>query len=81
MCPVCHFRLLTVPKKNPVECAICGIKGEIKVENGHIAVTFSEEEQKKSGLTVAGKLEHFLEVRENLKIAMAGRTWERYRRN
>jgi len=34
-------------------------------------VTFSEEEQKKSRLTVAEKLEHFLEVRENLRIAMA----------
>jgi multimeric flavodoxin WrbA len=70
-CPVCHSNLMTVPSRNPVECAICGIKGEINVEGGKISVTFSEEEQKKARLTVAGKLEHYLEIRDNFKIAAA----------
>jgi flavone/flavonol reductase len=70
-CPVCHSNLLTVTKKNPIECAICGIKGEIKVGGGDITVTFSEEEQKKARLTVAGKLEHYLEIRDNFRIAAA----------
>jgi len=70
-CPVCHSNLLTVPKKNPVECAICGIRGEIKVEGDDISVTFSEEEQKRARLTVAGKLEHYLEIRDNFRIAAA----------
>ena len=70
-CPVCHSNLLTVPKKNPVECAICGIRGEIKVEGDDISVTFSEEEQKRARLTVAGKLEHYVEIRDNFKIAAA----------
>jgi multimeric flavodoxin WrbA len=70
-CPVCHSNLLTVPKKNPVECAICGIKGKIGVEGDEITVTFSEEEQKKARLTIAGKLEHYLEIRDNFRIAAA----------
>jgi multimeric flavodoxin WrbA len=70
-CPVCHSNLLTVTKKNPVECAICGISGEIKVDGDRISVTFSEEEQKRARLTVAGKLEHYLEIRDNFRIAAA----------
>jgi len=38
---------------------------------GAITVTFSYEEQKKSRLTFAGKLEHFLEVRDNVRVGMA----------
>jgi len=34
-------------------------------------MTFSEEEQKKARLTIAGKLEHYHEIRNNFKIAMA----------
>ena len=70
-CPVCHSNLLTVTKKNPIECAICGIKGEIKVEGDDIFVTFSEEEQKKARLTVAGKVEHYHEIRDSFRIAAA----------
>jgi len=68
-CPVCHSNLLTVPKKNPVECAICGIWGEIRMEGDEIVVTFSEEEQRRARLTIAGKLEHFHEIRDNFRIA------------
>ena len=68
-CPVCHSNLLTVPKKNPVECAICGIRGDIRVEGDEITVTFSEEEQRRARLTIAGKLEHFHEIVDNFKTA------------
>jgi uncharacterized Zn finger protein (UPF0148 family) len=70
-CPVCHSSLMTVAKKNPIECAICGIKGKIEVEGDEITVTFSEEERKKARLTVAGKLEHYLEIQDNFKRAAA----------
>jgi hypothetical protein len=68
-CPVCHSNLLTVGKKNPVECPICGIRGEIRVDkDGGIRVIFPEEEQKRSRLAMDGKLEHFYELRESFKI-------------
>jgi multimeric flavodoxin WrbA len=67
-CPVCHSNLLTVTNRNPIECPICGISGEIKVEGDKISVTFSEKEQKRSRLTLAGKLEHNDELRHNFGI-------------
>jgi hypothetical protein len=70
-CPVCHSSLLTVGCANPVECAICGIKGELQVTNGRITVAFTEEEQKRSRLNFAGKLEHFLEIKDNVRTGMA----------
>ena len=60
-CPVCHQNELTIKNKNPVQCPICGIYGELKIENGEIKVTFSEDEQKRSRLTIAGKMEHWNE--------------------
>jgi uncharacterized Zn finger protein (UPF0148 family) len=69
-CPACHSNLLTVGKRNPIECPICGIRGTIKVEGDEIKVTFSPEEQARSRLTIAGKREHFVELTENGKMLM-----------
>jgi multimeric flavodoxin WrbA/uncharacterized Zn finger protein (UPF0148 family) len=70
ICPVCHSNLLIVGKKNPVVCPICGIRGELKVEGDEIIVTFSEEEQKRSRLTIAGKREHWVELNEDFKMSL-----------
>jgi multimeric flavodoxin WrbA len=69
-CPVCHCDLLTVRATNPVECPICGIAGTLKVDGDHISVAFSEEEQKRSRLYMAGKVEHWVELRENVAMFM-----------
>jgi len=61
MCPVCHQNQLTITKKNPIECPICGISGDLKIENDEITVTFSEKERKRSRLTIAGSLERWIE--------------------
>lgn len=61
-CPVCHTNLMLVGNESPIECAICGIKGSIQVDDGKITVTFDEEEQKKSRLTLKGKAIHFYEI-------------------
>lgn len=48
-CPVCHENLLTIcHDKNKVECPLCGIEGELVVEDGEIKVHFSEAQQKRS---------------------------------
>jgi hypothetical protein len=63
-CPVCHCDMLTVlHKENRVECPVCGIAGELRIENGSICVDFPEEEQKRSRLYYAGKLEHSTEIK------------------
>ena len=65
-CPVCHSNVMIIGKKSLVECAICGIKGELKENNGEITVTFSKEAQAISRLTVAGKKIHFDDVVETV---------------
>jgi multimeric flavodoxin WrbA len=61
-CPVCHCNAMIVGRESLVECAICGIKGELKQEEDTITVTFSEEQQAISRLTLAGKRRHFFEI-------------------
>lgn len=61
-CPVCHCSAMLVGKTSTVECAICGIQGELKLENGGVRVTFPEEQKAISRLTLAGKTRHFYEI-------------------
>ena len=64
VCPVCHCDMLTVSRdKTAVECPVCGIRGSFVVEGGKLQVTFSEEEQARSRLHIAGKVEHSTEIK------------------
>lgn len=58
-CPICHNTTMVVGKKiHEITCAVCGIQGELQVENGEIKVVFAEEEQKRSHVTWTGKEYH-----------------------
>jgi len=63
-CPVCHNGLMVVGKSPTIECAICGIQGTPRIENGLLEVTFTSEEQQKSRLSMEGKRIHFREIGE-----------------
>jgi multimeric flavodoxin WrbA len=63
-CPICHTNLMVVGKESPIECAICGIKGDIKVDGNKITVVFPEEQQKRSRLAIEGKRIHYYEIRD-----------------
>lgn len=65
-CPVCHSNVMIVGKRSPVECAICGIKGELVENHGEITVTFSEEQKSIARLTIEGKKMHFDDVVETV---------------
>ncbi len=65
-CPVCHSNVMLVGKKSPVECAICGIKGDLKENNGEITVNFPKEQQTIARLTLKGKKMHFDDVLETV---------------
>lgn len=63
VCPVCHQRLITVnPGTTKVECPICGIEGELSIEDGAIKVEFSEAQQNRARGTFAGLREHTVEI-------------------
>jgi multimeric flavodoxin WrbA len=65
-CPVCHSNVMIVGTRSPVECAICGIKGDLVENNGEITVTFSEEQKSIARLTIEGKKMHFDDVVETV---------------
>lgn len=64
VCPHCHCDLLTVSKDfKSIECPVCGMYGDIKIEDGIIKTHFSESEQERSRLRWGGKLEHSTEIK------------------
>lgn len=64
ICPVCHLNLVNIVDGGvAAECAVCGIRGEVSFEQGRLRITFSKEEQARSRLTYAGKLEHSTEIK------------------
>ncbi len=64
VCPVCYCDLLSVSKdKTYIECPVCGIKGDLTIDNGKIVTTFSKVEQERSRLKYSGKLEHSNEIK------------------
>lgn len=69
-CPLCHSNVMIIGKTTTVECAICGIKGDLKEHNGEITITFSKEEQALGRLTLAGKKKHFDDVVETVKASL-----------
>jgi multimeric flavodoxin WrbA/uncharacterized Zn finger protein (UPF0148 family) len=71
VCPVCNCNLITITGEgNEIECPVCGITGTLTVENSKIIVTFPEEQQKHSRLTILGKRDHWVELTENAKVLM-----------
>lgn len=64
VCPVCHQSLITIiPNTTIVECPICGIEGNLQIENGAVTVSFSEAQQKRARGTFAGLREHTVEIK------------------
>lgn len=62
-CPVCNQSMFRVHQNDQlVECAICGINGKVDFVDGKPVYSFSEEEQARSRMKYAGKLEHRNEI-------------------
>ncbi len=63
VCPVCHQRMITIlPGTTKVECPVCGIEGQLSIENDEIKVAFSKEQQERARGTFAGLREHTREI-------------------
>jgi hypothetical protein len=79
-CPVCHLDLISIAKKNPVECPICGIRGELKIVGDEFKVTFTEEEMEHSRLRIGGLKDHWDELTAGGPEAMKRRMEEYQKR-
>lgn len=59
MCPVCHSKLLEINGVNsPVGCAVCGIKGTLKIDGDKVTFEVSEEAKLVSHMLLSGKFSH-----------------------
>lgn len=67
-CPVCHNNLITLQGTVHVECPLCGIRGELKVDGEKVHVEFSEAEQKRARGKIDGLWEHHYELRDMMKV-------------
>ncbi len=64
MCPVCHLNMVNIlPDRETIECPVCGSYGKLAIVDGKITVTYTPEEQNRSRLRWAGKLEHSTEIK------------------
>lgn len=61
-CPVCHNSAMILHDENKIECAVCGIHGNIFVENEKIKTVFSEAEMKGSHYYDEGKEKHYQDL-------------------
>ena len=69
-CPVCHNDLMVMREGDTVQCAVCGIDGKIRVENGKMDIEFPEAVRIESRLTMKEKFVHGDEI-----FSLIGRTF------
>lgn len=68
ICPVCHNKFLSVGTTTEVECPLCGIQGELSIQDGAIRVAFSEQQKKRARNTLAGLYEHHYELKDMMAV-------------
>lgn len=72
ICPACHNQLLSIGlnRSTKVECPVCGIEGELKIEDGKVKVDFTKEQIKRSRGSLEGLYEHYHEIQGMIKICV-----------
>lgn len=70
VCPVCHNRFISVglDYSTKVECPLCGIEGELKIEDGKVKVEFSEQQKARARNTMNGLYEHHYELHDMMDV-------------
>jgi len=68
LCPLCHLSLIDI-QGDDVQCATCGARGELVVEDGAAAVRFDDPAGLAcSVISLAEKRAHFREVQETAQV-------------
>lgn len=66
VCPLCHSKLIEIrneDKNYPVVCAVCGVKGTLKVVNNKVKFEISDEDKVHSHMLLSGQFEHCDELK------------------
>ncbi|MCR5778210.1 MAG: flavodoxin family protein [Lachnospiraceae bacterium] len=70
VCPVCHNKLLSFNGTTKVECPICGIWGDLSIEDGKVSVAWSVAEKQRARNTIPGIYEHYNEIQNMIKVCV-----------
>lgn len=62
LCPVCHNRTFTIKDARHVECPICGMYGELKLQGKDVRVEFSPEQIAQCRYRTQGVIDHRNEI-------------------
>lgn len=66
VCPHCHNKLFYLePDSTKAICGLCGMVGEIEIEDGKTKFVFSEEQLEHAHETLSGKFIHGEDIRKN----------------
>jgi multimeric flavodoxin WrbA len=65
ICPVCQSNMIVhLTPGLMVECPICGARGTLTLEGGNVAMVLAETDPKTDRVTLAGRLQHFMDIKE-----------------
>lgn len=70
VCPVCHNPLLSMNGTTHVECPICGIWGDLKVDGDKVHVEWTQKEIDRARNTKIGIYEHYNEIQNMITVCV-----------
>jgi len=63
MCSNCHSRLMFIAEDGKtVECSVCGVKGELTMEDGKLKYSFRPEQMEHAHNLLLGKIKHVEDI-------------------
>ena len=81
VCANCHSRLMYLTDDaKTVECSVCGIKGELVIEDGKILFAYPPEQLEHAHNTMPGKIEHVQDIGKNEGAFAAAKQTDEYKR-
>jgi len=70
ICPACHNSLLSMNGTTKVECPICGIWGDMSIDDGKVKINWTEEEIARARNTNIGIYEHYNEIQNMIEVCV-----------
>ena len=70
VCPVCHNKLLSFNGTTRVECPVCGIWGDMSIEDDKVKVKWSMAERSRARNTIKGIYEHYNEIQNMITVCV-----------
>jgi multimeric flavodoxin WrbA len=81
VCANCHSRLMYIAEDGKtVECSVCGIKGELAIEDGKLKYQYPAEQMEHAHNLLPGKIKHVEDIGKNEGAFAAAKQTDEYKR-